>query len=230
MNGDVPGELSDTKELLLEELKTFEESIWRSEETGEKRFEFFITLVTAVIGGLGALWTIKPADGSMAMSPKELTCYASFALLLFGLLSFMRMRHRDSVTEGYKRATAYVRDFYRRMHSDMPPKLQDYDPPLKSLERHRQTTSRAAPPETNESVIEKMGRYLDKRYDKVRRGGYTVSLGVMNGLLLAVGLLAMDVAGDHTEEVAVAAGALLVLLLWGVSDKPANAPDKGRRR
>ncbi len=44
-----------TRELLLSELSIFEEAIWRSEDTGEKRFNFFITLVTAAAAGLVAL-------------------------------------------------------------------------------------------------------------------------------------------------------------------------------
>jgi len=220
-------ELSVTKELLLAELRTFEESIWRSEEIGEKRFDFFITLVTAVAGGLAALWTIKPTDNTLAMSPSELTCYASFGLLLFGILSYLRMRHRDSVTEGYKRATAYVRNFYRRMYSDSPPKLQDYDPPLKSLGRDHQPASGAVVQPKKATLRVRMRRYLAKRIEKTMRGGYTVSLAVMNGLLLVVALWATDVGGERNEKVAVAAGTLLMLLLCGVRDKPPNASEKG---
>ena len=47
-------------DVMLAELATFEAAIWRSEETGEKRFNFYITLVTAVAGGLVALWSADP--------------------------------------------------------------------------------------------------------------------------------------------------------------------------
>jgi hypothetical protein len=42
-------------EFLLAELEHFGQSLWRNEEVGEKRFNFFLTLVTAVISGLVAL-------------------------------------------------------------------------------------------------------------------------------------------------------------------------------
>jgi hypothetical protein len=43
------------KALLLADLEYFAECEWRNEEIGEKRFNFFMTLVTAIEGGLGAL-------------------------------------------------------------------------------------------------------------------------------------------------------------------------------
>ena len=46
-------------ELLLHDLDHFGESLWRNEETGEKRFDFFLTLVTAVAGGLVTLATAE---------------------------------------------------------------------------------------------------------------------------------------------------------------------------
>lgn len=42
-------------EFLLTEHKLIQESFWRNEESGEKRVNFFITLVTAVIAALVAL-------------------------------------------------------------------------------------------------------------------------------------------------------------------------------
>ena len=44
----VDGGSAAAKDVLLAELQIFESAIWRSEETGEKRFHFFITLFTAV--------------------------------------------------------------------------------------------------------------------------------------------------------------------------------------
>ena len=43
------------KDLFLADLDRLEESIWRNEEIGEKRFSFFVTLASAVAGGLVAL-------------------------------------------------------------------------------------------------------------------------------------------------------------------------------
>src|ERR1044071_6029218 len=46
---DLPGSEA-TKDLLFADLEYFGECEWRNEESGEKRFNFFITLVTAVEG------------------------------------------------------------------------------------------------------------------------------------------------------------------------------------
>ena len=55
---------SALKDLFLADLDRLEESIWRNEKVGEKRFEFFVALVGAVLAGLVAFWTAenKPVD------------------------------------------------------------------------------------------------------------------------------------------------------------------------
>jgi len=45
------------RDLYLADLERLQEAIWRNEEIGEKRFDFFTTFATAVGGGLEALWT-----------------------------------------------------------------------------------------------------------------------------------------------------------------------------
>src|SRR5262249_43231618 len=101
----------DADKLLLAEYKHFSESIWKNEETGERRLNFFITLVTAVIAGLVALWT-KKGTGDLALSERDIlriTIPALIGLLLFGIVTFLRMLQRDRVTSEYKGIVDYIR-------------------------------------------------------------------------------------------------------------------------
>jgi len=95
-------------EFLLDELKHFGESLWRNEEVGEKRFNFFLTLVTAVISGLVALHAqekpLYPVDVRM-----QITGGALASLLVLGLMTYLRMLHRNRVTDEYKSTLAYIR-------------------------------------------------------------------------------------------------------------------------
>lgn len=44
------------KDLLLADLEYIRASFWKNEDIGEKRFGFFVTVVTAVVAGLVALY------------------------------------------------------------------------------------------------------------------------------------------------------------------------------
>ena len=43
----------EDEKLLLAEYELFSTSFWKNEEVGEKRVNFFITLTTAIIAGIG---------------------------------------------------------------------------------------------------------------------------------------------------------------------------------
>jgi hypothetical protein len=93
---------------LLAELEHFGDSLWRNEEVGEKRFNFFLTLVTAVAGGLVALHTQeKPALSGVARL--QITEGALAGLLILGMMTFIRMLHRNRVTDEYKKTLTYIR-------------------------------------------------------------------------------------------------------------------------
>ena len=79
---------TSSRELLLADLEHFEESIWRNEEIGEKRFNFFLTLVTAVAGGLLALWTGDRVPADFRARLPALTWQSNLALLILGLLTY----------------------------------------------------------------------------------------------------------------------------------------------
>lgn len=96
-----------TEEFLLKEYEHFADSFWRTEELGEKRVNFFISLVTAVVAGLVAL---AREQGRFSARETEWLCVgAGGALLLIGLFTFMRMVRRNEVTDQYKRAMGLIR-------------------------------------------------------------------------------------------------------------------------
>ena len=94
-------------DLLIADLQHFGESLWRNEEVGEKRFSFFVTLITAVIGALVALTTsdYKPSHEIM----RNLEGAVLLALFVFGLLTYLRMLQRNHVTDEYQHTLNYIR-------------------------------------------------------------------------------------------------------------------------
>lgn len=180
------------REIMLKDLEMMEESIRHNEDTGEKRFNFFITVVTAVVAGLVALWTQDHADAAMPAYVEQVTRLASFAMLAFGLISFRRMMHRDAVTAKYKRITHYIRRRYRDAFKEDVRALADYEV-VEMLE-----------PPKNRGELEKRAR-------RVLQGGYTPLLGLMNGVLLTA---ALRTGFDLALGPAVGGGAALTLVLW----------------
>jgi hypothetical protein len=179
---------AETKDLLLAELGIFEESIWRNEQIGETRFNFFMTLVAAVIAGLVALWTAEFPHGKPRWL-ENIAWEAGLGLLTFGLLTFRRMMHRDRITAEYKETTRYIREHYLRI-------LQDSE--LAGFEIPRR-------------LDKPIKQDVPRRLNRVSKVGYTPSLGLINGVLLTATLwgAGLDVS------VAVPSGiALTIFLLW----------------
>lgn len=114
---------SISKEFLLEEYGHFAGSFWRNEEVGEKRVNFFITLVTAVIAGLVALATKIKVD------VYPLAVFALIGLLFFGIVTLNRMIKRNQVTDEYKLLMNMIRSRFR----DWGDRLQNYQPFGKGL-------------------------------------------------------------------------------------------------
>ena len=92
------------QELLLHDLDYVRNSFWKNEEIGEKRFSFFVTIVTAVAGALVALSKI---DSTMV---SDVVPWALWFLLTFGLLTYARMLHRNAVSDNYKALSDYIWD------------------------------------------------------------------------------------------------------------------------
>ena len=83
----------EPKDLLIADLEHFGESLWRNEEVGEKRFNFFVTLVTAVAVGLVALYTTDKHSKIISHLP-NIAGVACSGLLAVGLMTFPSMLHR----------------------------------------------------------------------------------------------------------------------------------------
>jgi hypothetical protein len=119
-----PENLLDAKDLLLADLQHFESAMARNEETGEKRFSFLISLLTAVGGGLGALYT------SMDVVPARVLDVAaggSLALAGFAFLTWLRMVHRNRVTDRHKATLRHIRETYQKL---CPPLQNGYEVPV----------------------------------------------------------------------------------------------------
>ncbi|MHC4548625.1 MAG: NUDIX domain-containing protein [Planctomycetota bacterium] len=116
----------NAKDILIADLEHFGESMWRNEEVGEKRFSFFVTLVTAVAAGLVALLT---SEEPTAHDYVRTTAAAAIAgLLVVGMLSYLRMLQRNRVTDEYQRTLRYIRGRYR----EACPELKSYRVPVRS--------------------------------------------------------------------------------------------------
>jgi len=115
------------RDLFLADLERLEESIWRNEEIGEKHFNFIVTFATAVGGGLVVLWTSdRSTTDTFRAALTKATSVALVTLLVFGLVSYRRMMHRDSVTEEYKREIRMIRRKYRDVFQAECLELEDY--------------------------------------------------------------------------------------------------------
>jgi hypothetical protein len=101
-------DVKNTFDFLIADLAHFGESLWRNEDVGEKRFNFFIAIITAVISGLIALHT----QGSTGVDPttlKNITAGVLIGLLIFGLLTYLRILKRNRVADEYQRTLKYIR-------------------------------------------------------------------------------------------------------------------------
>jgi hypothetical protein len=185
-------------DFLLAELHIWEEASWRNEEIGEKRFNFFVTLVTAVSGGIIVLWASDKAPDIVRVTP-TLTWLATLALLVFGLLTYRRMIHRDIVTAEYRRASNYVRSFIRKTYREECPALREF------LLPHEKDTQSS-----------KHGAWTD-RLRRISRGGYTPTLAFLNGLLLVPVLV---FGAELTLPWAFSAGAVLAIALCWLGSGP----------
>ncbi len=104
---------------LLEEYKSLQESFLRNEELGERRVNFFITLTTAVIGTLAAIWEVAN-DGI-----DRIFFFLGLVLVfLFGIVTLVRIIRRNLVTHEYLRALGRIRRYF----ADTDPAIQRFLP------------------------------------------------------------------------------------------------------
>jgi putative (di)nucleoside polyphosphate hydrolase len=120
----------EDEKLLLAEYQFFTNSFWKNEEIGEKRVEFFITLTTAIIAGIVALVTSEPANFSQT-DVLQIATAALAGTFLFGFMTFLRMLHRNRVTDEYKEIVSYLREQLQKRSVS----LSDYDLPFRLHKR-----------------------------------------------------------------------------------------------
>ena len=119
---DAPTTATDgVDDFLIAEYEHFADSFWRTEELGEKRLNFFISLVTAAVAGLVVLATSDV--GFTREQVRWVAFFAGLALLLLGVSTLLRMLRRNNVADQYIRAINVVRDSFRSRYG-----LQDYEP------------------------------------------------------------------------------------------------------
>jgi hypothetical protein len=122
----------EPQSLLLADLQHFGGSMLKNEEVGEKRFDFFITLVTAVIAGLVALASSSSPVAKSLLWPT--TQWSLGILLVLGVLSYLRMLHRNRVTDDYQQTLKKIRDTFK---TQCAAALGDYGVPVRSNDRLR---------------------------------------------------------------------------------------------
>jgi hypothetical protein len=115
---------------VLEEYRGLLESMHRSEELGEHRVEFLITLVTAAAAGLIVLGT-SDKHGFADPRLRAIVIATTAALLIMGTATFARMLHRDRKTDGFKARLARIRDHIEAGRTGLP----DFDRPAKAEPR-----------------------------------------------------------------------------------------------
>lgn len=104
-------------------LKEFE----RSEEIGEHRVNFFITLVTAVSGALG-VFLFKCDKFDVREKTANLILISAFlALLIFGFLTLVRIVHRNLISHKELRAMGRIRRYFVEKDPEINKYLQ-YSP------------------------------------------------------------------------------------------------------
>ena len=172
-------------DLLIADLQHFGESMWRNEEIGEKRFNFFLSLVTAVVAGLVALTKLWISDSdeisgleSLPDPLRTIISVALLALFLVGIMTYLRMLQRNHVTDEYQRTLKALRQCYVKLC----PLLQPYEIP----------------------VVRKTFRA------KWLKGGYAETVGVINGILGGFLMFVLNADGFLIIAVTV----LLVALQW----------------
>jgi hypothetical protein len=89
-----------SKEILLADFRYVSECFWRNEELGDRRVNFFITLTTAVIGASVVL--VREDISKLSDRVVAVFFLALAALLLFGILTLVRMIRRNLETDKYK--------------------------------------------------------------------------------------------------------------------------------
>ncbi|UCG12246.1 MAG: hypothetical protein JSU72_17375 [Deltaproteobacteria bacterium] len=96
-------------DFLLAEYQSHRDAFWHNEELGESRLNFFVTLTTAVIAALAV------RERGFLVSGGEVDpifFYGLGAVLLFGVVTLVRIIRRNLVSHEYLRANARIRRYF----------------------------------------------------------------------------------------------------------------------
>lgn len=105
---------SSAKEFLLKEYDYISGQMQYSEDSGEKRLTFFMSIVTAVLGADAAFQTYAGEHPDILQSKlsRLLQIVLLGGLLLIGLIVYARLLKRNWITEEYKRKLDLIRKCY----------------------------------------------------------------------------------------------------------------------
>jgi len=116
---------------LIADLEQFGQALLRNEEIGERRFNFFLVLVTAVVGGLVTLHTAEIQFRGDTLQYIRSGAFA--ALFSFGFLTYLRMLQRNRVTDEFKETLRFIRRHLLNINgADM-----QYEVPRRLVPRNR---------------------------------------------------------------------------------------------
>ena len=183
--------------LIIADISHFEEKFRFNEDIGEKRMNYFVSLITASIAGLVALHNAIP-DGLT-----EITRIVALSFLLaIGLLTYLRMVRRNQVTDEY----LHTLDELRRLYSGRVA-LENYKPPFKNNEKDAED-------------VDKKDAKKEQWYRGLSRGGLAPTAAAINafivGILVYQALLLIPRAEDLHKSLACITATLLTfsLGLW----------------
>jgi len=95
---------------LLHEFDHIAESLQQNEESGEKRVQFFIAVLTGVFGILGLAFKREQTEFVDAMAKAWLAIVVCLVVLfLFGMSTFLRLIERNLASDRYKFALRAIR-------------------------------------------------------------------------------------------------------------------------
>jgi len=194
MEGERPPVASDDRavDLLLREHQEAYTMYRHSEDLGERRVTFFLTLTTAVIAAL----TIRTngvttgGDGDV----DELFYYFLVALLLFGLVTLRRMMVRNVASSRQLRAIARIDAYFCKSDPNRLASHLEFFKPDWEARTHRRNEWRTA--------------------FSLKRGGLAETVAVINSMLLAflVGLVVFDLG--ESDGVAALVGGCALVVAW----------------
>lgn len=119
--GEEPTKEQEFDQFILQEYQYYSDCFWRSEESGERKLNIYLTLVTAVLAGLFVFLSSPPETNDSIINEANvviLAILALLALLIFGLLTLQRIIKRNNDSDGYKKDMDRVREYFQGFASE----------------------------------------------------------------------------------------------------------------